>query len=84
MSKVWLAHHGILGQKWGVRRFQNKDGSLTAAGKKRYDKDGKSKDAESETGEKQKFWTDERKNLAKKIAIGTAVVAGVDLFLMER
>ena len=30
-----LYHHGILGQKWGVRRFQNKDGSLTSAGKKR-------------------------------------------------
>lgn len=31
-----LAHHGILGMKWGVRRYQNKDGSLTPAGKKRY------------------------------------------------
>lgn len=31
-----LYHHGIKGQKWGVRRFQNKDGSLTPAGKKRY------------------------------------------------
>lgn len=31
-----LAHHGILGQKWGVRRYQNKDGSLTPAGKTRY------------------------------------------------
>lgn len=30
-----LYHHGIKGQKWGVRRFQNKDGSLTLAGKKR-------------------------------------------------
>ena len=32
-----LYHHGIKGQKWGIRRFQNKDGSLTPAGKKRYD-----------------------------------------------
>ena len=32
-----LQHHGIKGQKWGVRRFQNKDGSLTPAGEKRYD-----------------------------------------------
>ena len=33
-----LYHHGILGQKWGVRRFQNADGSLTAAGQKRLEK----------------------------------------------
>lgn len=32
-----LYHHGIKGQRWGVRRFQKKDGSLTPAGKKRYD-----------------------------------------------
>lgn len=29
-----ISHHGILGQKWGVRRFQNRDGTLTAKGKK--------------------------------------------------
>lgn len=31
-----LYHYGTIGMKWGIRRYQNKDGSLTAAGKKRY------------------------------------------------
>ncbi|HHX36456.1 MAG TPA: hypothetical protein GX717_00570 [Clostridiaceae bacterium] len=36
-----LTHYGVLGMKWGVRRYQNKDGTLTAAGKRRYqNKDG--------------------------------------------
>ena len=39
-SSNYLAHHGILGQKWGIRRYQNADGSLTEAGKKRYGSDG--------------------------------------------
>lgn len=38
-GEKYLAHHGILGMKWGVRRFQNPDGSLTSAGKKRYSKE---------------------------------------------
>ena len=37
---AYLAHHGIRGQKWGVRRFQNPDNTWTAAGKKRYGKEG--------------------------------------------
>ena len=58
-----LKHHGIKGQKWGVRRFQNKDGSLTPAGKKRYDEDG-----ERET-------KINKKELAKTAAVATAGVA---------
>lgn len=40
---LYLAHHGIKGMKWGVRRFRNEDGTLTAAGKKRYGKGGDAK-----------------------------------------
>ena len=36
MDQNELYHHGIKGQKWGVRRYQNPDGSLTAVGKKKY------------------------------------------------
>lgn len=39
MTRYVLIHAGIKGMKWGVRRYQNKDGSLTPAGKKRYDRD---------------------------------------------
>ena len=35
MTENYLSHHGILGMKWGIRRYQNKDGSLTDAGKKK-------------------------------------------------
>lgn len=47
-----LFHHGIKGQRWGVRRFQEEDGSLTPAGEKRYNKDN---DSTKPPGKKLKY-----------------------------
>lgn len=43
MENSQLYHHGILGMKWGVRRFQNKDGSLTSDGKRHLEQNSKAK-----------------------------------------
>lgn len=58
-----LYHHGILGQKWGVRRYQNKDGSYTSAGKER----------------RKEEWPSSKKNTAAKIGKGIAIAATVGL-----
>lgn len=47
----YLYHHGIKGQKWGVRRFQKKDGTLTSEGKKRYS-DGDDKNTSTSSSHK--------------------------------
>lgn len=41
MDKNAIYHHGTKGMKWGIRRYQNKDGSLTSAGRKRYEREAK-------------------------------------------
>lgn len=37
-NQTYLAHFGIMGQKWGIRRYQNEDGTLTDEGRKHYGK----------------------------------------------
>lgn len=54
MENDVLMHHGILGMKWGIRRFQNKDGTRTALGKKRYNTGDVKGNSESNTDSKPK------------------------------
>ena len=82
-----LQHHGIKGQKWGRRRFQNKDGTLTPAGKERYDDDTLNNPARSKHRDKliTKYeregfsrsdaeYLAERRIKAEKIVAGAAAV----------
>ena len=47
-NSPYIQHYGVLGMKWGARRYRNKDGSLTSNGRKRY----QSEDEEKETSSK--------------------------------
>ena len=68
-----LYHHGIKGQKWGVRRFQNPDGTWTNAGKERYG------DSDGEAREASKTSSGTKKKVAIGVATGAAIVAGTVL-----
>ena len=75
----FIAHHGIKGQKWGVRRYRNKDGTLTEAGKKRYtvfvSGSSKTQDPESPYYRK-KLPKDVRKQLKSHIKNRDNIVVG--------
>ena len=62
-----LAHYGVLGMKWGVRKYQNPDGSLTAKGKKRYGEGGQYKYESRDT----KSLSKQTSRLEKKIGKAT-------------
>lgn len=69
-----LYHHGILGMKWGVRRFQNSDGSLTAAGKKRYETAESKKEQRLKRKEEKAARKAEKKESDKATAIANGDV----------
>lgn len=66
-NSLYLAHHGIKGQKWGVRRYQNEDGTLTPAGEKRVNKSINSGNPKSVL-KNRKYMTDEQFDRAYKNA----------------
>ena len=71
ISNGELYHHGVKGMHWGVRRYQNADGSLKAAGRKRYTEGGKKQLSDEERAA--------RNAKVKKAALIGASVAGVCL-----
>lgn len=89
-----LYHHGIKGQKWGVRRYQNEDGTLTESGKARYNADLSEKDPRKmsdddlkkssqriQAEQNYKMLRDREKPVkqASKTAIATAIAVGVSV-----
>ena len=70
--RYYLAHHGIKGQRWGVRRYQNMDGTLTDAGRKHVY-------GSSKTGviERAKIRLEGRKNTASEIISNTKNAKGI-------
>ena len=73
MNNAELYHHGVKGQRWGIRRYQNKDGSLTPYGKKRYAKELAKLEAEKkrvrqyeQTAKKMSKLDDMRKDLDER------------------
>lgn len=61
-NRNFLQHHGLKGMKWGVRRYQYADGSLTPEGKKRYSRDATSKGYDKYDSESGTYYKNSKKN----------------------
>jgi hypothetical protein len=66
-----LCHDGTKGMKWGIRRYQNKDGTLTEAGKLRYGRDKREKNKRNIEADPHR-WVREDTERAKKVTESTA------------
>ena len=69
-----MHHHGIKGQKWGIRRFQEEDGDLTPAGKERYANQRKERNKQETPEERKKRI---QRNVVIGVAAATAAIAAI-------
>ena len=78
-----LYHHGIKGQRWGVRRFQNEDGSLTNAGEQRYNSsNGQYTKVTATSSDRKKYSTGKSKGVKKRgEGLGTGPVGREDRYI---
>lgn len=72
-----LYHHGIKGMHWGVRRFQNPDGSLTSAGRRRYEKEDMARISKELKAKGSSDAYKLSENYVRNQVLGTAITTGV-------
>lgn len=74
-----ITHSGIKGMKWGVRRYQNEDGTLTEAGKKRYARDAREKEFNKYDESTGKYYKSSKKNGRTELEVDANRYAKEDL-----